>query len=65
MLPSRRKDLAAGMPPVTAATWPEAARRYLAAAAAAHYVAIAEPVTRINPTQVGISDAVVTFTHMT
>lgn len=31
-----------GMPPLTEATWPEAARRYLAAAATALYLSTAE-----------------------
>ncbi|GLI68148.1 hypothetical protein VaNZ11_012485 [Volvox africanus] len=38
-----RRDLSSAAPPITAATWPELARRYLAAAAAARYLATSEP----------------------
>lgn len=39
----QRRELSAAVPPITAATWPELTRRYLAAAAAARYLASSEP----------------------
>lgn len=39
----QRRDLEKCFPPITAATWPEVARRYLAAAAAARYLGTSEP----------------------
>lgn len=41
--PPQGRDLSSAAPALTAATWPEAARRYLAAAAAARYLSTSEP----------------------
>ncbi|GIL79624.1 hypothetical protein Vretimale_12325 [Volvox reticuliferus] len=38
-----RRDLSSAAPPITAVTWPELARRYMAAAATARYLATSEP----------------------
>lgn len=42
-LPPQRRDLMPASPPITPATWPEVARRYLAASAAARYLSTSEP----------------------